>query len=277
MTDVNELDPNPFQARTEYPETHLRDIGGSVKNDGVIQPIVVRRKGDRFEVCVGWMRVLAARLVRIPNIPAIVRDLTDKQMAKYNLVENLRRKDLNIVEKARGYKTMQQVWHLTQEQVADVLGESRDQVAQAVRVLTFPRQLQELVSHDTITQTHAEALARLADSPAFLEAATAEVLHNGFSASQTELLVQHLLKRRQLRKDIIQYVTSEDFILALDYLVPDPPERKVCPLCFAPDLQYDEQERLACNRCGWNDAPADKLQELIGRIRDYRLEERGIK
>lgn len=149
MLDVDKLDPNPFQARMEYPEGELRDLGKSMKVDGVIQPIVVRKRSDRYEVCTGWGRVLAARLAGILEVPAIVRDLSDKQMAKFNLVENLKRRNLTVVEKARGYKTIQQTWRLTQEQVADVLGLSRDQVAQALRVLTFPPELQQLVSPDT--------------------------------------------------------------------------------------------------------------------------------
>ena len=192
---VDKLDVNPFQARIEYPESDLRDLGKSMMDDGVIQPIVVRAKGDRYEVCTGWRRVLAARQVGISGVPAMVRDLSDKQMAKYNLVENLRRKDLNVVEKARGYKTMQKTWGLTQEQVADELGLSRDQVAQALRVLTFPTDLQKLVSHDTITQTHAETLAKLRDTPKLLQEATKKVLDAHLTTGQTEQLVQDMLER----------------------------------------------------------------------------------
>jgi ParB family chromosome partitioning protein len=278
ILNVDKLDPNPFQARTEYLESDLRDLGKSIADDGLIHPIVVRSKGDRYQVCTGWRRVLAARLVGIVDVPAIVRSLSDKQMTKYNLVENLRRKDLNVVEKARGYRTMQKTWSLTQEQVADVLGLSRDQVAEALRVLTFPPDLQKLLSHDTITQTHAEALARLSDSPNLLQEATTKVLDAHLTTSQTEQLVQDMLEGRQLQKDLQEYVTSEDFVWTLTYLLPDPPELKTCPLCFAPELRYDdEKDLLCCKRCGWNDAAMDKLHELKRRIRAYRLKRLGIR
>jgi ParB family chromosome partitioning protein len=273
---VAKLDPNPFQARTEYPEGELRELGKSMQDHGLIQPIVVRAKSDRFDVCTGWGRVLAARLVGILEVPAIVRDLSDQQMAKLNLVENLRRKDLNIVEKAKGIKTMQKLCDLTQEQVANVLGLSRDQVAQTLRVLTFPPDLQTLVSHDTITQTHAEALARLSDSPNLLQEATKQVLDAHLTTNQTEQLVLHMLEERQLQNDTKEYVNSEDFISTLMYFLPENLDPKVCPLCRAPVLQQD-QVGLRCPRCGWFEASTLKLWALKERIRACRLKRRGIK
>ena len=198
-------------------------------------------------------------------------------MTKYNLVENLRRKDLNVVEKARGYKTMQETWRLTQEQVADELGLTRDQVAQTLRVLKFPSDLQELVSHDTITQTHAETLAKLKDTPKLLQEATKKVLDAHLTTSQTEELVGDMLEERKLQNDIREYVNRMDFISTLMYFLPGNLHQKVCPLCLAPKLQLDEQEYLKCRRCGWNEASTRKLWEFKERIGALCLKRHGIK
>ncbi len=155
-------------------------------------------------------------------------------------------------------------------------------VAQALRVLTFPPEVQKLVSADTITQSHAEALARIADSPMLLSEAIAKVLGKHLSSDQTESLVQEMLERLNLHKDIGDYVTSDDFILALDYLLGDVlSEHKVCPLCGFLELYYKKidgkNERLACKRCSWTEEPSDKLWELKHRIRTLRLKQLGLK
>jgi len=275
------LDLNPYQPRTDYPGHFIRNLGRSLKDDGVIQPILVRPKGDRYEVCTGWMRVLAAREVGISSIPAIVKDLTDEQMARLCLVENLKRKDLNILEKARGYKQMQDTWHLTQEQVAEELGLTRDQVAQALRVLTFPQEVQKLVSDDTITQTHAEALARLHDRPAALAEAIDKVVKGNLTTTQTEGLVRDLMERETLSREIVEYVLSEDFILTLDYLLPRGQDDLIqCPLCGSTELEGDTEFGFGktCKRCKWSDGRAtDRLWNLQRRIRHRVLKQRGLK
>jgi ParB family chromosome partitioning protein len=279
--DVDNLDPNPFQARTEFPQHHLRDLGRSLRQDGVIEPILVRKKRDRFEVCAGWMRVLAARLAGIKSIPAIVRELSDEQMARLELVENLKRKDLTVVERARGYKLMQDRWGLTQEQVAQELGLTRDQVTQTVRVLTFPDEVQKIVSDDTITQTHGEALARLAGNTAVLKEAIEKVVNGHLNTSQTEALVRDLIEREKLRKDIREFILSEDFMKALDYLLPLSPvkDTKMCPLCGFLGVTDEHEGYLKyCKRCGWNDNEATgRLWELQRRLRRRLLNQRGLK
>jgi ParB family chromosome partitioning protein len=130
----------------------------------MLEPIIVRphpTKPGRFEIAVGERRVRACRLVGITTVPAMVRDLSDDEMALYVLVENLQRRDLNPIEEARAFRTLQERG-LTQQRIADEVGHgvTRDVVGQRLRLLGFPPELQELVSRDTITPAHAETLAR---------------------------------------------------------------------------------------------------------------------
>lgn len=176
---------------------------------------------------------------------------------------------------------MQDTWHLTQEQVAAELGLTRDHVAQALRILSFPFEVQKLVSEDTITQTHAEALARLAGNPTVLKEAITSVIDGNMDTNATELLVRDIIEREQLLKDIRKYVGSEEFMLALSYLLPLSPaeESTMCPMCYFTGVEYDEEEcRKKCKRCGWNDEqPSDRLWELARRIKRRFLKKRGLK
>jgi ParB/RepB/Spo0J family partition protein len=277
VLNIELLDPSPYQARESYPEVKLRELADSIKSHGVIEPVIVRKVRDRYEVCAGWGRVLAARISGVKEIPAIVRDLSEEDMVKLGLVENLNRHDLTIVEKARGLRMLHEKFHMTHAQVAHELGLTPDVVSQTIRILSFPKPLQDLLSHDKISPTHAEALARLAEDPVLLNEAIKLVTDRGLTTHETERIVQDMLDLKKLRMDILRYVTCEDFILALCYLVPDPPEHKVCPLCGYLEVYYDTQERLACKRCGWTEEPSEKLYDLKNRISEYRLKQRGLR
>ena len=221
--DIEQLDPNPFQARIEYPEEELKDLGRSIKEHGMLEPIIVRphpTKPGRFEIAVGERRVRACRLVGITTVPAIVRDLSDDEMALYVPVENLQRRNFNPIEEARAFKTLQERgW--TQQKIADEVGHgvTRDIVGQRLRLLGFPPELQELVSHDTITPAHAETLARLADEPPILKDTISKVVNQKLTSKETEQLVGELLQKQALHKDILDYLTSEEFLPTIQYLL----------------------------------------------------------
>ena len=232
--DIKQLDPNPFQARIEYPEEELKDLGRSIKEHGMLEPIIVRphpTKPGRFEIAVGERRVRACRLVGITTVPAIVRDLSDDEMALYVPVENLQRRNLNPIEEARAFKTLQERgW--TQQKIADEVGHgvTRDIVAQRLRLLGFPPELQELVSHDTITPAHAETLARLADEPSILKDAISKVVNQKLTSKETEQFVGKLLEKQALRRDILDYLTGEEFLPTIQYLFTIPQRGSDCLL-----------------------------------------------
>jgi len=255
--EVEKLDPNPFQPRIEYPERDLKVLAESITRHGVIQPIIVRPKGDRFEVVVGWGRVLASRLAGIKEIPAIVKDLTDEQNAAYAMIENLQRRDLNPIEEARGFKTLHERFGWTQEGIAKELGRglTRDVVAQRIRLLTFPAELQALVSRDTITPTHAEALARLSNEPSLLKEAIATVVKKKLNTRETEQLIEELTGRKGGREFMQAYVTSPEFLLLLRIIFASLQlDHLTCPNCYG-SADYDDSNdmpRIFCNDCGWS-------------------------
>jgi len=279
--DIDKLDANPFQPRLEHPEGELKDLGRSIKENGMLEPIIVRphpTHPDRYQICVGERRVRACKLVGITKVLAIVRNLTDEQMAEYGLVENLQRKNLNPIEEARGFRTLQERFDWTQEQIAKEVGHglTRDIVAQRLRLLTFPPELQESVSRDTITPTHAESVARLVNEPSLLKEAIHKVVEQELTTSETEELVSELMEKETLHKRIRQYLTSEEHILGLQYLfirmTLDPSDTGCCPVCDHLVI-YEESnlQRIVCESCGWEFGIGyGPLFELVEHIRKLR-------
>jgi len=156
---VSVIRPNPFQPRTEFDETELKSLAESLKRQGVLQPVVVRPAGPGlYELVAGERRLRAARIAGFERIPAIVRTLDDKRMLELALIENTQRKDLNPIEKARAFRQLMQLNSWTQEQLADAVGMGRPTVANFVRLLDLPAEVQDAVSRGAITMGHARAL-----------------------------------------------------------------------------------------------------------------------
>jgi ParB family chromosome partitioning protein len=255
--EIERLDPNPFQPRIEYPPNELEELGMSMLKHGQLQPIIVRPKGNRYEVAAGWGRVMAAKRTGIRDLLCVIRDLSDEQMIITALVENLQRRNLNPVEEARGFR-MLHVKGWTQEQIAKEVGRglTRDTVAQRLRLLSFPTELQELVSHDTITATHAEALARLADKPSLLKQAIGKVVDGKLTTKQTEQLIDQLTRIKGDREIMRNYLTSRDSLLSLlRYIFANlPRDDQTCPICYG-SANYDDSDdkpRVFCNDCGFS-------------------------
>ncbi|MGA2784416.1 MAG: ParB/RepB/Spo0J family partition protein [Candidatus Bathyarchaeia archaeon] len=266
--EVEKLDPNPFQPRIEYPQNELEELGRSLLNHGQVQPIIVRPKADRYEVAAGWRRVLAAMRAGIRDLLCIIQDLSDEQMAITAFVENLQRRDLNPVEDARIFQTLHDFgW--TQERIAKEAGRglTRDIVAQRLRLLSFPAELQGLVSHDTITATHAEALARLADKPSLLKKAITKVVEDKLTTKETEHFVEELLLNTKADRELIlEYLTSPDFLYFIRYVMLNLPshEWKLCPRCWNDSL-VDDIDHTKCKEdgCGWSLDLGTPLRDLL--------------
>jgi ParB family chromosome partitioning protein len=266
---LEKLDPNPFQTRVEYPEEELKQLGKSIVKNGLREPIGVRPKGDRYEVCYGERRVRACRLVGLKQIQAIVNDqIPDGEMAAYAIIENLQRKDLNPIEIAKGLEILHEKFGWTQERIGEEVGLTRDAVAQSLRLLRFPTELQEAVSHDTITVSHAEVLSRLKDNPPRLKEAMTTVIKHKLTTRQTERLVEKDANRAT-RENIISYLASREHLLLLRYLLINTymENSGCCPQCFR-DVSYvevDGEQRVQCSKCGWSfDVVQDPYAKLIG-------------
>ena len=183
--------PNPFQPRREFTEAELGELAASIREHGVLQPIIVRRYGDAFQIVAGERRFRACQLLSLPAIPAIIRDADDTQMLELALIENIQREDLNPMELARAYHGYIERLSLTQEQAASRLGKSRSAVANMVRLLELPQDLQDMVSRGTLTMGHARALLAVAD-PGLQRALATRIVAEGWTVRDIERAVQAL-------------------------------------------------------------------------------------
>ncbi len=184
---VEQVSPNPFQPRKQWNEEELADLVESVKTHGILQPLVVRRRGETLELVAGERRLTAARQAGLTRVPVIFREATDQEMLELALVENLQRANLNAAEAAEAYHRLIAEFQLTQEQVAQRVGKSRSAVANAVRLLGLPPQVLESIRNHEIDAGHGRALLALEGAAAQLRA-WRKVIRRGLSVRQTEAL-----------------------------------------------------------------------------------------
>ncbi len=161
---LDDIIPNRFQPREIFDEKALKELAVSIKEHGVIQPIIVRRVNGKYEIIAGERRYKAAALAGLTKIPAIIRDLDDKESSKVALLENLQRKNLNPIEEARTYHKILELDQLTQEELAKTMGKSQSAVANKLRLLALPDQVQEAILKEQISERHARALLNVPDA-----------------------------------------------------------------------------------------------------------------
>lgn len=190
---LDRVSPNPQQPRTHFDKDGLEHLATSIRNHGILQPIVVSRSADGYELVAGHRRVLASRLAGLTTVPAVVReDVTDR--LELALVENLQRADLNAIETARAYKLLMETYNLSQEELATRVGKSRPAVANTMRALAAPQLLQDAVIEGRISEGHLRALMALPLSEAI--AALGDVIAKELSVREAEALVRKLAKPR---------------------------------------------------------------------------------
>lgn len=193
---VREIEPNPAQPRREFDEGAMAELAESIRKNGVISPIAVRKTEQGYQIIAGERRWRACRLAGLDEIPALVIEANDQLAFELALVENLQREDLNPLEEAEGFKELMERFSLTQEEVAEKVGKSRPTVANALRLLTLPEVLADLVRKGELSQGHARTLLALPEEEQMLQAAKI-VLEQSLSVRQTEKLVKKLLASDQ--------------------------------------------------------------------------------
>jgi len=187
---IEALRPNPQQPRKSFSPEAMRELVESVRRHGILQPVIVRRSSQGYELISGERRWRAAREVGLSRIPATVRDgVQDEEMLELALVENVQREDLDAIERARGYRAMMDTLHITQEQVAEKVGLQRATVANHLRLLDLPEQVQAAVSKGLISMGHARALLALEGHKQRLEAME-RIAREGLSVRQAEALAR---------------------------------------------------------------------------------------
>ena len=191
---VQKIEPNPFQPRRHFDTEELQTLADSISKYGVIQPLTVRALDNGYyQIVAGERRWRAARMAGLDEVPAVIVEADDQTTAELALIENLQRQDLDPVEEAQGYKRLLDEYGMTQEQIATSVGKSRPAVANALRLLSLPEELLDLLADRTITPGHARALLSLPDEQRQREAAE-RIVRGELSVRQTEALCKALLK-----------------------------------------------------------------------------------
>jgi ParB family transcriptional regulator, chromosome partitioning protein len=188
---VDRIDPNPFQPRREFDPAEIAALADSLRQHGMLQPILVRSHGERYQLIAGERRLRAATNLGWTEITAIVREFDDRSMLVLALVENLQRANLNAIEEARGYRRLINDFQLTQQQVADAVGRDRTTVTNLLRILSLPDPVQRMVEQGTLSSGHARALLALSPPNSPLDLAN-DVVANGWSVRELEQRVRNL-------------------------------------------------------------------------------------
>ena len=188
---VNQIKVNPFQPRKIFDETALSELSESIKEHGVLQPIILRKKGKMFEIVVGERRFRASKAAGLREIPAVIRGFSDQQMMEIAILENLQREDLTPIEEAEAYQNLMENLSLTQEQLAFRLGKSRPHIANHIRLLSLPEVVREKISSNKISMGHGRALLGLKQKK-LIPTISDKVIKESLNVRQLEALVQRM-------------------------------------------------------------------------------------
>jgi ParB family chromosome partitioning protein len=186
--DSDLLRPNPFQPRVRVDDARIDDLARSIRAHGIIQPIVVRRAAEGYEIVAGERRWRASQRAGLLKVPVVVRDIPDERLLAAALIENIQREDLNPIEEAQAYRRLADDLGLTQEQIADAVGKDRSSIANYVRLLKLPNEVRENVAAGALSMGHARAILGLGDESAQLRVSR-EIVSKGLSVRDTEALV----------------------------------------------------------------------------------------
>ncbi|CVK18579.1 MULTISPECIES: nucleoid occlusion protein [Sporomusa] len=181
--------PNPFQPRKTFHDESLQELSASIREFGVIQPLLVRRQGERFELIAGERRLRASKLAGLDEVPVIVRELDDKEMAELAMIENLQREDLHFLEEAEGYQHLIASFNFTQEELARRVGKNQSTIANKLRLLKLAPEVRQAVVGQSLTERHARALLKLEDTRVQMEVLDG-VRENGLNVRATEDLIE---------------------------------------------------------------------------------------
>lgn len=191
--DIRQLHPNPYQPRKTFHQEAIEELKQSILQHGILQPLIVRKSIKGFEIVVGERRYRAAKEANLETVPVVVRELTDQQMMEFALLENLQREDLNPIEEAMAYKTLIDQLQLTQEEIASRVGKSRPHIANHLRLLSLPKDIQKLIVDGTISMGHGRALLGLKHKHK-MKFVVDRIIREQLNVRQLEKLIQEMNK-----------------------------------------------------------------------------------
>lgn len=184
---IEDIVPNPNQPRTHFNESALEELSESIRENGVLQPLLVRKRGKKYEIIAGERRYQASKIAGLTKLPVIIKEVDDQKMLELALIENLQRSDLNPIEEAKGYKQLIKASGMTQEALANAVSKSRSTVTNSLRLLDLPEQVQEMMFEGKLTSGHARAILAVPFEDARIKLAE-KVVADGLSVRMTENL-----------------------------------------------------------------------------------------
>ncbi len=196
--ELDKITTNPFQPRKQFDQEKLEQLAESIRQHGVLEPIIVRSVAAGYEIVVGERRWRACLLAGEAKIPAIIKDFSDRQMTEMALIENLQREDLNAIEEAEGYQILADEFSLTQEEIAQSVGKKRSSVANALRLLTLDSQVKRLVAEGQLSRGHAKVLLAV-DNIKERQVYAARVIKDGLSVRELEKMIKNGLRKRKTK------------------------------------------------------------------------------
>lgn len=197
---VSEIRPNPYQPRKHFDEAALKELAESIKTNGVIEPIVVRKSLSGYELVAGERRLRACKIANIKDVPAIVVTFDDKQMMEVSLLENIQREDLSVIEEANAYQQLLEKLNYTQQQLSQRVGKSREHIANLLRLLKLPNDVQKLVNEGKLAYSQARTLLSIEDNKKISELAKRCVKEN-LSVVELNKIIKALAKKPKSKKE----------------------------------------------------------------------------
>ncbi|OQX52447.1 MAG: hypothetical protein B5M53_08420 [Candidatus Cloacimonas sp. 4484_209] len=198
------LRPNPFQPRADANDSEIESLAQSIKEKGIIQPVVVRKSGNFYEIVCGERRYWAAKKAGLTRIPVVIKQLGDKEVLELALIENIQRKDLNPIEEAKSYLRLTKEFGLTQSEVAKLTGKKRTTITNTLRLLRLPNAIQEMLQNGKITEGHARTLLSLKNHTAIFTMVH-KIIDKNLSVRETEELIKkspRITRRKPAPKDL---------------------------------------------------------------------------
>ena len=194
MVPIDSIAPNPLQPRTVFEPQRLEELAASIRANGIIQPLIVRRTGQNLQIVAGERRWRAARIAGLTEVPVVIQDVADRQMLELALIENIQREDLNPIETAQAYDRLVKELGLSQEEIGRRTGKDRASIANTIRLLRLPKDVQVLIAEHRISMGHARAILGLTSSEEQIQLANKAAAH-GLSVRQVEKIVQESADR----------------------------------------------------------------------------------
>lgn len=214
MVPLNKIEANPEQPRKVFHDEGMEELTGSIKEYGVLQPIILKNEKDIYTIIAGERRYRAAQLAGLEKIPAIIKTMETKEAALIALVENVQREDLNFLEEAKAYKKLMEDFQLTQGEIAEKVNKRQSTISNKIRVLALPEKIQEQLIANRLTERHARALLKLQDDTD-RDQVMDRVVQNNLNVKQTEKLIEDVLEKKEIalrKRRKVNYISYKIYL-----------------------------------------------------------------